>query len=443
MRKLLSSKEQRHLHLIETLYHEEEWITFAELAAKLGCSVRILKDDLFTLKKEYTELTVHSSTQGIKLSFKKNIGLKSIYQKFLHSSELVELFQIIFNEEHHSAEELAELLFISLSTLRRLINKAKPYLERYYKISIQTSPYKMVGDEKDIRYFYYQLYQEAYPTMEWPFDLLDEATYDTFLQSFLESGQVALSYPDYRSLKMTTAINTVRLQHHHPIEDLDCIDAKKVYHYRDNQNLLYFSKNLFGFPLTTETLNQIFYPYTTSVLLSNRQELQLVEASTPSLKAANHYLIQWLEQVATEYQAPLPDTEQILVDLYNVSMYCLSLKPKKALLYDHRRLFVEHIKHSYPHAYKLLAEGLRVYWHKLNGHSNETVLDFLIHVVFTHWPNLIPDIRQRAHKNVSVLVFSLNDGHHARMIREMIHYQMDSQLTIDLFSGNYLSIEKL
>lgn len=104
---------------------------------------------------------------------------------------------------------------------------------------------------------------------------------------------------------------------------------------------------------------------------------------------------------------------------------------------------MEHIKHSYPHAYKLLAEGLRVYWHKLNGHSNETVLDFLIHVVFTHWPNLIPDIRQRAHKNVSVLVFSLNDGHHARMIREMIHYQMDSQLTIDLFSGNYLSIEKL
>lgn len=88
---------------------------------------------------------------------------------------------------------------------------------------------------------------------------------------------------------------------------------------------------------------------------------------------------------------------------------------------------MEHIKHSYPHAYKLLAEGLRVYWHKLNGHSNETVLDFLIHVVFTHWPNLIPDIRQRAHKNVSMLVFSPNDGHHARMIREMIHYQMDSQ----------------
>lgn len=79
-------------------------------------------------------------------------------------------------------------------------------------------------------------------------------------------------------------------------------------------------------------------------------------------------------------------------------------------------------------------------WTELN---KETVLDFLIHVVFTHWPNLIPDIRQRAHKNVSILVFSPNDGHHARMIREMIHYQMDSQLTIDLFSGNHLSIEKL
>ena len=42
MKNLLSQTDRRHLLAIEILYAENDWITLAEIAKELNCSVRVL-----------------------------------------------------------------------------------------------------------------------------------------------------------------------------------------------------------------------------------------------------------------------------------------------------------------------------------------------------------------------------------------------------------------
>jgi transcriptional antiterminator len=145
MKELLSKKDHRQLTLIEILYRSKGWRTLSELSEELGCSLRILKDDVHDIDEEQDDFDVQTSYQGVKLVFKPNKGIQSVYQDFLLRSKAYDLFQLIYTNENYSTEELAQLLFVSTSTLRRLIKKAREYLKKEYDISIHINPYHDVS----------------------------------------------------------------------------------------------------------------------------------------------------------------------------------------------------------------------------------------------------------------------------------------------------------
>src|SRR5690625_4126307 len=86
MRRLLNQTENRQLLLAEILQDNENWITLFELSKILGCSVRVLKDDLAHFKNNITELPIETSNNGIRLNKVNNTGLKSLYQYILYHS---------------------------------------------------------------------------------------------------------------------------------------------------------------------------------------------------------------------------------------------------------------------------------------------------------------------------------------------------------------------
>ena len=71
MRNLLSSKERRQLELMEFLVTSHEWIHLKSLAEKFLCTERILKQDLAELREIFPQVTIHSSTNGIRAHFFK------------------------------------------------------------------------------------------------------------------------------------------------------------------------------------------------------------------------------------------------------------------------------------------------------------------------------------------------------------------------------------
>ena len=106
MRRLLNQTENRQLLLAEILQDNENWITLFELSKILGCSVRVLKDDLAHFKNNITELPIETSNNGIRLNKVNNTGLKSLYQYILYHSTAYNLLEIIFLEDRISVVNL-------------------------------------------------------------------------------------------------------------------------------------------------------------------------------------------------------------------------------------------------------------------------------------------------------------------------------------------------
>ena len=83
MRNLLSTKAQRQLRLMEILIQNRNWLRLHTLAEQLGCTERILKNDLNELRAAFPTIDIQSSVNGIMIDLEVNTSVEDIYQYFL------------------------------------------------------------------------------------------------------------------------------------------------------------------------------------------------------------------------------------------------------------------------------------------------------------------------------------------------------------------------
>lgn len=74
-----------------------------------------------------------------------------------------------------SVEELSEAMFMSTSSLKKLIVQLNNDDLKAYKLRISFSTPMIKGNEMNIRYFYWKLYCDAYEFTGWPFANVDFA----------------------------------------------------------------------------------------------------------------------------------------------------------------------------------------------------------------------------------------------------------------------------
>lgn len=444
MKELLSKKDQRHLTLIEVLYRAQYWHTYSTLAKELGCSVRILKDDIHDLNEEHDDFELETSYEGVRLVFKPNKGIQGIYREFLLRSKAFDLFQLIFTNESYTTEELATLLFISTSTLRRLIKKAQKYLMENFELSIQSNPYRYMGDEKDIRYFCFQLFAESFPNHKWAIDDVDSEELDIFLKSFHDKIDLSLPYTTMHYLKIVVSVNSIRYKQQHKIKQMNTTEQSRqdlatFFSDTDTRSL----NHPFPFELDEEAFLQLFFPFSTFWYLKNTKHLENSLKINGQLKASHHYLSKWLKHLSVEHQVPLPNMDELLLDLHNLNYFYEKPVQTKSLLFDQRKNFIDSIQKNYPILYRQLYNGLTIYRKKMNQFTTKTIVDYLIHLLFTHWHNLLPKLQEKTEDSVQLLIFSVTDVNHARMIKDYLTYHFRNHLTIDLHTENYLTMEDL
>ena len=155
MRLLIDSSSLRRLELMELLNSSDEWWTIEEIALRLKCSVRSIKADIYY----YNTFTSHSiklitsNHRGVKLILPVDFQMESFYQQILAENINSQIIECLYQEKMDSIEEYAEHLFISTSSIIRSIKHIDLFL-RNYKLTVQKSPMRIIGTEKQIRYFY-------------------------------------------------------------------------------------------------------------------------------------------------------------------------------------------------------------------------------------------------------------------------------------------------
>ena len=78
---------------------------------------------------------------------------------FKHSTHF-SILEFIFFNEGCQAESICKEFYISSSSLYRIISQINKVIKRQFQFEISLTPVQIIGNERDIRYFFAQLFSE-------------------------------------------------------------------------------------------------------------------------------------------------------------------------------------------------------------------------------------------------------------------------------------------
>lgn len=177
---LLDEADQRRIKLMEILMQQSGWITIGELARLVDASERTIHSDLIDIKTNWGQkLQIDISLKnGVNMGCRNAAMLHEIQIDIFKSSVAPRLLRDLFFFPHQDIEFYTGKLFISKSTLIRLIPRINAYLSAL-NITIERNGLNYclnAKDELELRKLLSSLYLELNPALaqlpglqvEWP-----------------------------------------------------------------------------------------------------------------------------------------------------------------------------------------------------------------------------------------------------------------------------------
>lgn len=446
MRQLLNQSEKRQLLTIEILHRQNDWITLSELSKMLDCSVRVLKDDIAHFKNNFDEFTIETSNNGIRLNMNKNVGLKSLYQYILNNSTAFNLLENIFLKENITINELTDVLYVSSSTIYRLID----LLNKVFKeknIRIETNPCKIMGAENEIRYFFYNYFNEKYSSLNWPYKNINENGLDMLLQFFIEFTQMKTDFAYYNIFKTVSTINLIRYKQGHYIDTSniqinfdeiipDLTAFQNTFRYFEKTNLVKVNNTL---------IQQMFTPYISEEFSLNYERLIEKTKTNQKILAEVNFLDEMLGELSKQHQLALSNKEDVILNVLNAAHLEYKEPRSGYILHNHNQEFASKIENEFPKFYKNLYKMTKQYRRLMGKPLTDDGINFLIYIVFIFWEDLLPEL-QRKFDKIHVLVVSDRHISHSKTIKDIIEYEFNEQIVVDVYDGiklDYVSLKNL
>ncbi|MBO1298675.1 MULTISPECIES: helix-turn-helix domain-containing protein [unclassified Enterococcus] len=150
----------RWLHLLEYMEHVA-YTPIRELSKVIKSSSRTIIEDLQNIKEYFNDsIEMKTSNIGYKL---KILDIEKYFDKkkaMISNEPMFKILESIFLGEILSINEWADIFFLSPATLMRYLRKIEPILARY-DLSINKSQVNLIGEEVNIRHFYFNFYYES------------------------------------------------------------------------------------------------------------------------------------------------------------------------------------------------------------------------------------------------------------------------------------------
>lgn len=181
-------KLQRQLNLLEILF-EEERCRLSQLEKRLASSGKTLRNDFIEINTYSSDIQIVTDRDaGVTAIFSPAFTKDHIYQIVISQSTEYKYLETILLHPKENYLELAEYLFISESTLRRIVKKTQSKLKKYdLRIKGLT---RIVGEGQVIDGLTARLLMEKYPSPASIFNRsFSEAIYDVVIL-FLKENQL-------------------------------------------------------------------------------------------------------------------------------------------------------------------------------------------------------------------------------------------------------------
>ena len=393
---LLSARDKRYLDILESLFDSDS-LTLDDLAVITRSSKRTVQNDIQGLNSCVAPLEITTSHKtGCSLIIPNNYSIDYVYQLILNQSIEYQLLEAVFFLKHESMEACSEALFISTSSLKRLIKRINQRIVPL-GFKVVTAPLDLVGDEELICQLLENYLGEKYQSDEYPFTKAQLDVVDKLIELIAPHNYRVYQTMDY--LKRKLLVRILRLKRN--ISKNICIEATVDLSYFfsecDHKRLVLEFKNAFGFILDNESWNFLLKDFITTQILTSIEEMEEVRLSNDIIRKKISKLEKICELVSIELDIPLINKKEMLLELYNETEV---RRKNEFFIFDRQKRFLKLFAKENPDVYAQLV-NLPVLKEQID---KKKFLD-VIYTILTKWENLYHEIKKKdAEIKVGVLM---------------------------------------
>ena len=430
MRDLLSIQSIRHLALLEYLMDTPR-ATLTEVSEATGYASRTLWQDVQELNTYLQPICIETTNSGLSLNIPQGFSIRAIYQLLLAQSKEYSLLEYLFLNEGEVLEKLADSLYLSLSTLRRMITELNKKLEKY-QVKIAVAPTRVIGDELSVSQFYIAFFSEKYYNLS---DFLPYGEFQTLnllLRKICEENAWELSFPDLQKLRIWGYIRLIRMRYGHMIHYENALEAFHDYTFLHDQAFLTQFFATFRMTMNKDLLLQMFQVVLGGLHVATYEDLMSSIKKDSSKKEIFDHVFILLSGLSKEFDLSLSGTEKLQVDLYNIiqlSSY------RHFIIYSRSQQFLDGFARDSKNVLDIFYKKVEEY-DFCSRVPGRYICNDLIYTIITEWPEFLEKIESVIPEVEIGLLFD-TDISHLHFIQKILKKYSKQKLSIvvpDVFS---------
>ena len=443
MRDLLSKKSHRQLEL---LFEHKRWFHRSELAELLNCTERAVKDDLSHVKSSFPDLIFHSSTNGIRIINTDDSNIEMVYHHFFKHSTHFSILEFIFFNECCQAESICKEFYISSSSLYRIISQINKVIKKQFQFEISLTPVQIIGNERDICYFFAQYFSEKYYFLEWPFEDFSVEPLCKLLALVYKETAFPVNFATQRMLKLLLVTNLYRIKFSHFLEvEKNSFNNELLESFMQAEgieDIVASFDSEYHISLNKEVMGQLFVSYFQKMFFID-EEVFLSYAKTDSyVKKSYRLLGELVDQVSREYNLQIDNKDNLIWHLHNTAHLHRQELSTEFILFDQKGNTIKNFQNIFPRFVSEVKEGIEHYLEGLDMDCNSMKVNHLSYTFITHSKHLVLNLLQNQPK-LKVLVMSNFDQYHAKSVAETLSYYCSNNFELEVWTELELSKESL
>ena len=444
MRTLLTQKEQRQLRILEYLFENPSWIHLDPLAEALDINTRIIKSDIKEMREVLSCFEIQSSTAGIRLTNNGNLGIERIYRHALQNSSNFQVLKAFFLlEAPFTYEHLAQTLDVSLPALRKKVAEINSVLQNNYRFKLKVTPISIIGDERDIRFFFAQYFHEAYGYFKWPFTDSKEDI-EGFVRFFLDMTGFPASYANLFQIETLVAVNLHRFRIGATIQTAS--DSSNVLPLYDQlsefKNQLDPLAKRLNIEINRDTLDQLFYSYTQKGIFFTVEEFLDARLIDKQVNRSYHAARDVLDNLTREFGVHFSNTDELVWHLHNTALLERQEINSESIISHNKSYALNKIKKFFPEFYEASVFEMMRYKSSLGQDEHAYAVVHLVYTLFTHTSNLMEQLLE-AHSNIRVLVLSEFDFAHPHALISLYTFYTSKNIQFETWDKDTLNVDEI
>ena len=444
MRALLTQKEQRQLRILEYLFENPSWIHLDPLAEALGINSRIIKSDIKEMRDVLSCFEIQSSTAGIRLANNGNMGIERIYRHVLQDSSNFQVLKAFFLlEEPFTYEHLAQTLDVSLPSLRKKVAEINNILQNKYRFKLKVTPISIIGDERDIRFFFAQYFHEAYGYFKWPFTDSREDI-EEFVAFFIKMTEFPASYANLLQIQTQIAVNLQRLKNGATIDTMsDSSNELPLYnHLSEHQDQLEPLAKRLNIEINRETLEQLFDSYTQKGIFFTVEEFLAARSVYKEVDHSYHAARDVLDNLTREFGIHFSNTDELVWHLHNTALLERQEINSESIISHNKSYALNKIKKFFPKFYESAVFEMMRYKSNLGQKEHAHAVVHLVYTLLTHASGLTEQLLEVQNK-VRVLVLSEFDFAHPHALISLYKYYTSKNIQFETWDKATLNVDEI